>query len=69
MPVTVNLRHLDDKNVHLDGEVSPEELDFVKENHSLQKAPSQFILSTPAIRPILATDGKTRTRKRTQRAD
>jgi|SRR5688572_30179520 len=30
MPVTVNLRHLVDKNVHLDGELSPEELDFVK---------------------------------------
>ena len=30
MPVTVNLRHLEDKNVQLEGEISPEELDFVK---------------------------------------
>jgi uncharacterized metal-binding protein YceD (DUF177 family) len=30
MPVTVNLRHLEDNDVHLDGEISAEELDFSK---------------------------------------
>ena len=28
MPVLVNLRHLEDKNVELDGELSPQELEF-----------------------------------------
>ena len=36
MPVTVNLRHLEDKNVELEGEVSPEELDFVKPDEMVQ---------------------------------
>jgi uncharacterized metal-binding protein YceD (DUF177 family) len=30
MPVEVNLRHLENNNVHLEGELSPEELDFSK---------------------------------------
>jgi uncharacterized protein len=42
MPVRVNLRHLEAKNVHLEGEVSPGELEFSKPdemaqpNHPLQ---------------------------------
>ena len=28
MPITVNLRHLEEKEVQLDGEISAEELDF-----------------------------------------
>ena len=30
MPVTVNLRHLEDKNVHLNGEIPPNELELGK---------------------------------------
>jgi uncharacterized metal-binding protein YceD (DUF177 family) len=30
MPITVNLRHLEEKNLNLEGEVSPEELDFAE---------------------------------------
>jgi uncharacterized protein len=36
MPVTVNLRHLEEKNVELEGEVSAEELDFVKPDEMVQ---------------------------------
>ncbi len=36
MPVTVNLRHLDDKNVELEGEVSPDELDLGKPDEMVQ---------------------------------
>jgi uncharacterized protein len=36
MPVTVNLRHLEDKIVHLDGEISAEELDFAKPDEMIQ---------------------------------
>ena len=36
MPVTVNLRHLEDKNVQLEGEISPEELDFVKPDEMIE---------------------------------
>ena len=36
MRVTVNLRHLEDKNVELEGEVSPEELDFEKPDEMVQ---------------------------------
>jgi uncharacterized metal-binding protein YceD (DUF177 family) len=36
MPVTVNLRHLEDKNVHLQGELSPEELEMRKPDEMIQ---------------------------------
>lgn len=36
MPLTVNLRHLEEKNVHLAGELSSEELDFVKPDEMVQ---------------------------------
>jgi uncharacterized metal-binding protein YceD (DUF177 family) len=36
MPITVNLRHLEDKNVELEGEVSPKELDFGKPDEMVQ---------------------------------
>lgn len=36
MPVTVNLRHLENKNVHLEGELSPDELDFAKPDEMVQ---------------------------------
>jgi len=36
MPVKVNLRHLEDKNVELEGEVLPEELDFAKPDEMVQ---------------------------------
>lgn len=36
MPVTVNLRHLEDKNVELEGEVSPGELDYGKPDEMVQ---------------------------------
>ncbi len=36
MPVTVNLRHLEDETVQLTGEVSAEELDFVKPDEMIE---------------------------------
>ncbi len=36
MPVTVNLRHLEDKDVHLEGELAAEELDFGKPDEMIQ---------------------------------
>jgi len=45
MPVTVNLRHLEDKSVQLDGEVSPEELDFGKADEMIEvKEPLEYAL-------------------------
>jgi uncharacterized protein len=36
MPVTVNLRHLEDKNVELEGELPPEELEFLKPDEMIE---------------------------------
>jgi len=36
MPVTVNLRHLEEKNVQLEGEFSSEELEFVKPDEMIE---------------------------------
>ena len=36
MPVTVNLRHLEEHNVRLEGEISAEELDFGKPDEMVQ---------------------------------
>ena len=45
MPVTVNLRHLENKNVNLEGEVTAEELDFVKPDEMIQpNEPLQYEL-------------------------
>jgi uncharacterized metal-binding protein YceD (DUF177 family) len=45
MPITVNLRHLEDKNVRLNGELSAEELDFAKPDEMVQiKEPLEYDL-------------------------
>jgi uncharacterized protein len=59
MPVTVNLRHLEEKSVHLDGEVSPEELDFVKPDEMVQpNEPLEYDLEVEQSGQNLLVHGK-----------
>ncbi|HTG42942.1 MAG TPA: YceD family protein [Verrucomicrobiae bacterium] len=45
MPVKVNLRHIEDKSVHLEGEIASEELEFVKPDEMIEaKEPLEYQL-------------------------
>jgi uncharacterized metal-binding protein YceD (DUF177 family) len=59
MPVTVNLRHLEDKNVHLDGEIYPKELDFSKPDEMAQpNHPLEYDLEVEKNGPTLLVHGE-----------
>lgn len=58
MPVQVNLRHLEDKNVELEGEISPQELDFEKIDEVIQaNHPLKYDLEIEKTGPNLLVQG------------
>lgn len=58
MPVTVNIRHLEDKNLHLEGELSPEELELEKADEMIQtKEPLRYDLEVEQNGPNLLVQG------------
>ena len=62
MPVKVNLRHLEDKNVDLQGELSPEELEFGKIDEVITaKEPLKYDLEVEQNGPNLLVHGRLET--------
>lgn len=59
MPVRVNLRHLEDKNVELEGELLPDELAFEKVDELIQaKAPLRYHLEVEQNGANLLVQGR-----------
>ena len=61
MPITVNLRHLEDQGLHLTGELTPEELEFGNEDELIQtNEPLFYDLEVEQTGPNLLVQGKLR---------
>lgn len=59
MAFTVNIRHLEDKNLHLQGEISPEELDIDPKDEVIHLVhPASYDLEVQLLEESLLVTGK-----------